>query len=232
MLEPTATPAPGPSLLTALARSRVTRVLTTAWWVGVGMMAALAYLTTMTSDGLVAPLGGAMFMAGLAVVAAVARNASAEAAQPGSVRRGSLLRAAGLGAIAHGGLLAAAVLFQGSAIITGLLVVAGAGLVAVTRPTTLVALGSPMPAEAPAADGERLSTPQIVSELQSTAVEVRTTADPQRRLELAERRGELLAVLAERDPESLMMLVEDLGQLDEESVRPSRPEGPDGPAIA
>lgn len=220
-------PAPDPpAVLAALATSTVTRMLATTWWVLTGSMAALAYLSAITSDGVMAPLGGAVFLAGLTVVATVARNASAEAQRPGSVRRGSLLRAALLGVVVHGGLLSAVTLFSGSAFVAGLLVVAGGLLVAVTKPTTLVALGLDLENVQTVPQVPTLSTPQIIGELRATADEVRTTGDPARRTELAERRGELIAMLADRDPEALALL------LDDSTVHPSRSDGPDGPVPA
>lgn len=223
---------PGPRLLAGVASARLTRLVTTTWWVVVGSVAVLSYLATITSEGLAAPVGGAIFMAGLTVVAAVARNASAEAAKPGSVRRGSLLRAAAFGAVVHGGLLAA-VAFGEVSLVTGLLIVAGAALVALTRPTTLVALGvdpdAPAPAspapEAAAGPG-RLSTPAIIAELRATAAEVRSAPDPQRLTALVERRGELISILADRDPEALDMLLDD-----SPAGRPSG-DAPDGPQPA
>lgn len=223
----TAHPVPdGTQVLGILATSTVTRTLTTTWWVLTGGMAALAYLTSITSDGLVAPLGGAIFMAGLTVVAAVARNASAEARRPGSVQRGSLMRAALLGVVVHGGLLSSVTLFSGSSFLAGLLVVAGGLLVAVTKPVTLVALGVDPAPTRPVSSTATLATPQIIGELRATADEVRSTANPARRAELAERRGELIAILADRDPEALALL------LDDSSVRPSGSDGPDGPVPA
>jgi hypothetical protein len=229
------TPSLPAQALASLAGSRLTSLATTLWWVAASFVALLAYLDSAAQDGLLAPAGGAAFLAGACVVAAVARNASADAHEPGSVRRGSLLRAASLGVIVHGGLLGAVTIFGQSSLGTVALVLGGAALVVVTRPTTLVAMGVQA---APAASGaldasprraqspHELSIPQIVGELRSTAHEVRSATDPSRKEEIAVRRGELLDVLAQRDPETLMSLVDDA------SVRPRAGEGPDGPVPA
>jgi len=222
----------GSQLMASVAASRLTHVATRVWWVGAGLVAALAYLDAVSRSGVAAPLAGALFMAGTCVVAAVARNATAEASMPGSVRPGSLARAAGLGALVHGGLLAAVTGFASSAVTSVLFVLAGAALVALTRPTTLVAMGvESQPADEarvrdrsgrPLAPAE-LSVPAIVGELRATADEVRTTLDPVRKATLAQRRAELLDALAQRDPETLAALI------DEPSVRPRAGEGPDDP---
>lgn len=233
------TPSLAAQTVASLAGSRLTSLATTVWWVAAGFVAVLAYLDSAAQDGLLAPAGGAAFLAGACVIAAVARNASAEAHESGSVRRGSLLRAAALGVIVHGGLLAAVTIFGQSPLGTVALTLGGAALVVMTRPTTLVAMGvQAVPeasgaAEAPRPQSPRraqspyeLSIPQIVGELRSSAQEVRSTTDPSRKEALAVRRGELLDVLAQRDPETLMSLVDDA------SVRPRVGEGPDGPVPA
>lgn len=224
--------------LASVAASRGTRLLVVAWWVAAWFMAALAYLDAIAADGLLAPAGGALFLAGACVVAAVARNASAEAHRPGSVRRGSLLRAAGFGAVVHGGLLAAVSVFAQSAPLTFALVAGGAILVVLSRPTTLTALGLDdvavetdgslaVPRRASRTPGPReLSVPQIVGELRASAQEVRLATDPARIEALAIRRGDLLDALAERDPETLMAL------LGESSTRPWATDGLDGPMPA
>jgi hypothetical protein len=229
------TPSPGSQLLATLAAARLTRLATRVWWVGASLLAALAYLDAVSRSGVPAPLAGAVFLAGTCVVATVARNATAEAVRPGSVRPGSLARAAGLGAVVHGGLLAAVTVFAQSALTTIVFVLAGAVLVALTRPTTLVAMGveSGDVDEAEVRDRTRrpcapaeLSVPAIVGELRATADEVRATTDPVRKATLAQRRGELLDALAQRDPETLAALMHD------SSVRPRVGEGPDGPVPA
>lgn len=224
--------------LASVAGSRMTRILVTAWWVIAGFMAAIAYLDSIASDGFLAPAGGAMFLAGACVVATVARNASAEAHRPGSVRRGSLLRAGGFGVVVHGGLLAGVSVFSQSALLAFLLIMVGAILVALTRPTTLSAMGIDEPAvdesaRTPTTRGPRrapapheMSVPQIVGELRASAAEVRRTTDPARMEALAIRRGDLLDALASRDPQTLAVL------LDESSARNQASDGPDGPVPA
>lgn len=219
-------PSPASALLATIGQSRVTRVLSRVWWVGAGSVAALAYLSVASDGGVMAPVGGTLFIAGLMVVAAVARNASAEAHQPGSVRRGSLLRAAALGVVVHGGLLAAVTVFGSSPLATAGFVMGGAVLVALTRPTTLVALGATTPLSTGPAPVRVLSVPQLVAELRSTAEQVRATTDPVEKAALAERRGVLLEMLVARDPNAVSLL------LDDGSVRPAPGEGPDGPLPA
>ena len=216
-------PPPTPSLLATVAAARTTHLLTRGWWVGVGALAAWAYLAVAIEAGVAAPVGGALFMAGLCMVATVARNASAEAREPGSVRRGSIMRAAGFGVVAHGGLLGAVTVLGGSGFVSTLVVLFGGMLVASTRPTTLVALGADTPVPPRAETPKRRSVPQIVGELQASTARVRNETDPVRKADLAERRGVLLSELAERDPEALMLLLDDPG------LRPSAHEGRDGP---
>jgi energy-converting hydrogenase Eha subunit C len=223
-----------PSLLATVAAARITELATRAWWLVVGGLAAWAYLDAAMVSGVAASLGGAIFMAGLCMVAAVARNASAEARVPGSVRRGSILRAAGFGGVAHGGLLGAVTVLVDSGFISTVAVILGALLVALTRPTTLVALGAdtPLPPRVDTPRSRQRSVPELVGALRASAATVRDETDPIRKAELAERRGLLLAELAERDPEALMLLMDDAG------VRPSvhehrdGREGPDGPVPA
>lgn len=209
-----------------MARARATSMLVAAWWVGAGLVAALAYLDATWAGGITAPLGGALFIAGLCVVMTVARNASAEARRPGSVRRGSLARAGAFGVVVHGGLLSTVTVFSESPEGVFMLVVGGAWFVAAMRPTTLVALGADIDRPEGPEPVAALSVPEMVGELQATAAQVRETADPVRKAELAERRGVLLEMLAERDPDALMVL------MDESSVRPRASEGPDGPVPA
>lgn len=218
-----APPSTGSAVLATIGRSPVTRVLTALWWVSAGLISLLAYLATASETGIVAPIGGALFIAGMCVIAAVARNASAEAREPGSVRRGSILRAVLFGVVLHGGLLAAVTILSSSPLATVAWVLAGGVLVVLTRPTTLVALGAttPLPPRPPAAD--RMSVPQLVAELRSTADQVRATTDPATKSALAEKRGELIERLAERDPQALTLLMDDT------SVRRNAGEGPDGP---
>lgn len=219
-------PPPTPSLLATVAAARVTHLLNRAWWLGVGALAVWAYLAAAMDSGVAALFGGALFMAGLCMVAAVARNASAEAREPGSVRRGSVLRAAGFGVVAHGGLLGAVTVLVGTGFLSTLAVLVGGLLVVFTRPTTLVALGADTPLPPRPSTPKRRSVPEIVGELRASAARVRDETDPVRKAELAERRGVMLAELAERDPEALMLLLDDPG------VRPSahdRRDGPEGP---
>lgn len=219
-------PSPASALLATVGRSSVTRVLERVWWVGAGSVAALAYLGVASEGGVMAPVGGALFISGLFVIAAVARNASAEAHQPGSVRRGSLLRAAALGVVVHGGLLAAVTILSTSPLATAAFVMGGAFLVALTRPTTLVALGATTPMPSRPAPARAFSVPELVAELRRTAEQVRVTTDPTEKAALAERRGVLIESLAERDPDALTLL------LDEGSARRTPGEGPDGPLPA
>ena len=219
-------PPPTPSLLATVAAARITHVLNRAWWLSVGALAVWAYLAAAMESGVAASFGGALFMAGLCMVAAVARNASAEAREPGSVRRGSVLRAAGFGVVVHGGLLGAVTVLVGTGVLSTLAVLVGGLLVVFTRPTTLVALGAETPLPPRSITPKRRSVPEIVGELQASAAQVRDETDPVRKAEMAERRGAMLAELAERDPEALMLL------LDGPVVRPSahdRPDGPEGP---
>ena len=219
-------PSTASALLASVGRARATRVLTGTWWVVTGLLALLAYGATAAEAGVIAPIGGALFIAGMCVVAVVARNASAEAREPGSVRRGSVLRAAMFGVVVHGGLLAAVTVFASSPMATVLWVMAGGAAVALTRPTTMLAVGAttPLPARPPAP--EQRSVPQIVAELRASAEQVRATTDPTAKAALAERRGELIEMLADRDPDALALL------LDDSSVRPNAGEGPDGPIPA
>lgn len=223
MDEPTLSPGSGAQMLAVIAVAPMTRVAARLWWVGVSLVAALAYLDAVSTAGLAAPVGGAVFIAGMCAIAVVARNASAEAHRAGSVQRGSLMRAAGFGVLVHGGLLAAVGVLAPSALITTVAVVVGGVLVALTRPTTLAALGIELAAASPATGtgmtsgrpAHSLSTPELVAALRESALEVRQTTDPTRKAELAELRGSMIAVLAERSPEALRML------LDDTSVRPS-----------
>jgi hypothetical protein len=216
-------PSTSSALLASAGRARATRVLTGIWWVATGLLAMLAYAATAAEAGLVAPVGGALFIAGTCVVAVVARNASAEAREPGSVRRGSVLRAALFGVVLHGGLLAAVTVVASSPMATVLWVVVGGAVVALMRPTTLLALNATTPLPARAPGPAQLSVPQIVAQLRSSAEQVRATTDPAAKAALAQRRGELIELLAERDPDALMLL------LDDSTVRPRSGEGPDGP---
>ncbi len=218
-------------VLAALAGSRLTRPAVTAWWVFMGVVTALAYLGTVSQAGAMALVAGALFVAGLVVVAVVARNASAEARRPGTVRRGSIVRAAALGVVVHGGLVAAATIFEQSALPMTFVTMLGAWLVAMTRPTTLAAMGieAPQPAAdvgapAPAVRPEAMSTPALVGALRASAAQVRATTDPTRKAELAAERGVMIEVLADRDPQALVLL------LDESSVHPTLGDGPDGSA--
>ena len=214
------------AVLASVGQARATRVLTGTWWVVTGLLALVAYGATAAEAGLIAPLGGALFVAGMCVVAVVARNASAEAREPGSVGRGSVLRAAIFGVVVHGGLLAAVTVFASSPMATVLWVMLGGVAVALTRPTTMLALGATTPLPARAPGPQHLSVPQVLAELRATAQQVRATTDPEAKAALAERRGELIEMLAERDPDALSLL------LDDTTVRPSPGEGPDGPLPA
>lgn len=219
-------PPPTPSLLATVAAARATHLLARGWWVGVGTLAAWAYLAAAMEAGVAASIGGALFLAGLCMVATVARNASAEAREPGSVRRGSIMRAAGFGVVAHGGLLGAVTVLSGSGFVSTVVVLLGGMLVASTRPTTLVALGADMPVPPRPEAPKRRSVPQIVAELKASTARVRNETDPVRKADLAERRGVLLSELAERDPDALMLLLDDCG------VHPSvheKRDGPEGP---
>lgn len=219
-------PSTASAVLASVGQARATRVLAGTWWVVTGLLALLAYGATAAEAGLVAPVGGALFVAGMCVVAVVARNASAEAREPGAVRRGSVLRAAMFGVILHGGLLAAVTVFASSPMAVVLWVTIGGTAVALTRPTTLLALGATTPLPARTAGPEQLSVPEIVAELRASAEQVRAATDPAAKAALAERRGELIEMLAERDPAALTLL------LDDSSVRPNVGEGPDGPLPA
>jgi len=221
------TPGAGLRAVAGLAASRPARVVAAAWLLTVGPMAALAYLTTVGSVGATGPVGGAVFITGLCLVATVARNASAEAARPGSVRRGSLLRAAAFGVTVHGGLLAAVSTFSDSAVVVAVWVVLGGALVVATRPATLASLGADAPPAAPAVatqGPERMRTNEILSELRSGAARVRAASDPVVTAELAERRGVLIDELLARNPDAVNLL------FDQTPVRPTgiqRPQGPD-----
>lgn len=235
---------PGRRALAAFAGSRLGRLATLGWLLTVGPMAALAYLTTIDTAGATGPVGGAVFVAGLCLVATVARNASAEAVREGSVRRGSLVRAALFGATAHGGLLAAATIFSESGFVVAVWVLVGAVPVVLTRPATLASLGVVVPADddaehradvlpgdpgdvlagdlAPSSD--QMSTPQILGELREGAAAVRATLDPARKTALAERRRALIDALVARDPQLLALLLD----VDPEHPAPlDRPQHPD-----
>jgi hypothetical protein len=223
MDDATTPPSTASALLASAGRARATRVLTGTWWALTGLIALVAYGATAAEAGVIAPFTGALFIGGMCVVAVVARNASAEAREPGSVRRGSVLRAAMFGVVVHGGLLAAVTVFGSSPIVTVLWVVVGGAAVVVTRPTTMLALGATTPLPARTPGPQQLSVPQIVAELRASAEHVRATTDPAAKAALAERRGELIELLAERDPDALALL------LDDSAVRPQAGEGPDGP---
>jgi len=216
-------PATGSRVLATVAAAPSTRLLTRAWWVSVGAMSAVAYLTATSASGVAAPLGSSVFLAGLFMIAAVARNASAETRSPGVVRRGSVLRAGLFGVVIHGGLLASVTLASGVATLALLWVVLGGALVALTRPVTLVALAAEAPLPPRAPSPSELSTPQLVSALRASAAQVRSTSDPARKAALAEQRGQLIATLADRDPSALALL------LDDSSEFPPPSDGPDGP---
>lgn len=184
--------------------TRAAGLLRVAWWATVLPASFLAYTAAIGTSGAAAPVGGAVFLAGLAVVATVARNGSAEAVVAGSVRPGSLPRAAGFGALVHGGLLAAAFVGGGmSALLAGWVMLGGA-LVVLSRPATQAALGVAVPADPRPG---RMTTPEIVAALRLSAHEVRTTTDAERRALLAEQRGRLLEEVARRDPRLLHTLL-------------------------
>lgn len=183
-------------------------------------------MTAISASGWAAPLGSAVFLAGLCMIATVARNGAAESRSPDTVRRGSVLRAGLFGVVLHGGLLASVTLASGMAALAVLWVVLGGALVALTRPVTLVALAADTPPAPPAQAPARLSTPDLISALRVSATQVRSTTDPARKAALAEQRGRLIATIVERDPSALALL------LDDSAVPPPPGETPDGPQPA
>lgn len=212
----------GPRLVSAVVGSPVSRLVTRLWWVIAAGLTAMAYLDLVAATGNVAaPVPGAVFVGALCVMLVVARNASAEANAAGSVASGSLLRAGAFGVLVHGGLVASSSVFAGGSGLALSIIVFGGAFVALTRPTTLVALGLTPDADADVAPQDQaavprrtwrpqdMSTPELVGALRTSAAQVRTTSDPVRKAELAERRGALIAILAARDPAALELLLEE-----------------------
>jgi hypothetical protein len=185
---------------------RPTRAVLRLWWLTVTTAAIVGYVGAIQASGMLAPAGGSVVVAGLVVVVTVARNASAEAVAPGSVRPGSLLRAAGFGLVGHGGLLVAASVPDGFAGPVAAWVLGGAVLVGLSRPATLAALGATAAVEA---RPESMTTPEIVAELRVTAPIVRAATDPLVRAGLMARRGRLIEEIDARDPRVLRVLLEE-----------------------
>ena len=184
--------------------TRAAGLLRAAWWTTLLPTSFLAYAAAVGTSGAAAPVGGAVFLAGLAMVATVARNGSAEAVVAGSVRPGSLPRAAAFGVLLHGGLLAAAFVGGGMSTLLAGWVLLGGAFVVLSRPATQAALGVAVSGDP---HPHRMTTPEIVAALRLSAHEVRTTADPDRRAVLAAQRGELLEEVARRDPQLLHTLL-------------------------
>jgi hypothetical protein len=199
---------PPPRWLQALARVRHLGALRRVWWVTTALAAVAGYATSArTADAFFLSLVGAIFLVVVAAMGVVARNASAEAVQPGSVRRGSVLRATGFGLLLHGALLSLGWASGGALLAAVAWILLGGLVVALSRPTSTVALGvSSGPAPAPPL---QRSTPELVAELRSTTDEVRSTTDPWRKAELAEQRGLLIDELQARDPLLLRALLDE-----------------------
>jgi hypothetical protein len=212
-----------PDWLARLATSRQLRLVRAAWWWTVVPASAAGYVATLSAGHLWGALGGAVFLAVMVLMGVVARNASAEAADRGSVRRGSLLRGLLFALLVFGAVLSLGWTSGGALLAALAWVLLGALAVALGRPTTMVALGiraEQAPAAAPVAS-PRAATAQLVAALRATTDEVRSTRDPCRMAELSVERGLLIDELQARDPALLMALVD-------EFVPPSRPADDDG----
>jgi hypothetical protein len=199
---------PPPRWLGSLTRIPHLGLLRRAWWATTIVCAVAGYATTArTADAFFLSLVGGIFLVVMATMGVVARNASAEAVQPGSVRRGSVLRAIGFGLLLHGALLSLGWASGGVLLAAVAWIVLGGLSVALSRPTSTIALGvSWEPAAAPPL---QRSTPELVAELRSTTGEVRSTTDPWRKAELAEQRGVLIDELQARDPQLLRALLDE-----------------------
>jgi hypothetical protein len=204
-----AVPAP-PAWLARLATAPSLGLVARAWWWTAVPASIAGYLSVLAAGHLWGTVGAAALAIAMLLMALVARNASAEAARPGSVRRGSLLRGAGFGLLALGAMLSLGWTSGGALLAAFVWVLLGAGAVALRRPTTRVALGLtevPPPVHVPS---RQASTPEIVAALRASATEVRHTRDPWRMAELAEQRGGLLDELQARDPQLLRALLDEL----------------------
>jgi hypothetical protein len=199
---------PPPRWLASLARVRHLGVLRRVWWLTTILAAVAGYATAArTADAFFLSLVGGIFLVVMAAMGVVARNASAEAVQPGSVRRGSVLRAVGFGLLLHGALLSLGWAAGGALLAAVAWILLGGLAVALSRPTSTVALGvSWEPADAPPL---QRSTPDLVAELRATTDEVRATTDPWRKAELAEQRGVLIDELQARDAQLLRALLDE-----------------------
>jgi hypothetical protein len=211
-----------PAWLARLTTSRQLRLVRAAWWWTVVPASAAGFLGALSAGHLWGALGGAVFLAVMVLMGVVARNASAEAADPGSVRRGSLLRGLGFALLVFGAVLSLGWTSGGALLAALAWVLLGAVAVALGRPTTMVGLGI-RAGEAPAAPvpSPRASTAQLVAALRATTDEVRSTRDPYRMAELSVERGLLIDELQARDPALLTALLD-------EFVPPSRPADDDG----
>lgn len=202
-------PAPVPAVAPVwgqVLQQRWVRAVGRTWWWTLTPVAVLGYGAVAGQAGIVAPVGGLLFIAGMLVVATVARNGSAEAMRPGSVRPWSLLRAAWFGTLLHGGLLTAAAVGGGLAAPLVVWTLLGGALAVLTRPTTLAAFGiGDTPAEP--APG-RMTTPEIVAELQASLPLLRSTTDAAAWTALVARRGLLVEQIEARDPMLLRVLLE------------------------
>jgi hypothetical protein len=198
-----------PRWLAALVRARHLHLILRGWWVSAVLGAVAGYGAAASAGGLLVALVGGSLLVVVAVVGVLARNASAEAVQPGSVRRGSLLRAAGFGLLLHGALLSLGWASGGALLAALSWFVLGALVVGLSRPTSVLALGVTVePAVAPPTSRSR-STAELVAALRASTHEVRTTVDPWRKAELAEQRGTLIDELQARDPQLLRALMDE-----------------------
>jgi hypothetical protein len=199
---------PPPRWLASLARVRHLGALRRVWWVTTVLAAVAGYgASARTADAFFLSFVGGVFLVVVAAMGVVARNASAEAVQHGSVRRGSVLRAIGFGLLLHGALLSLGWASGGALLAAVAWILLGGLVVALSRPTSMIALGvSPQPAAPPPL---QRSTPDLVAELRSTTDEVRSTTDPWRKAELADQRGLLIDELQTRDPQLLRALLDE-----------------------
>jgi hypothetical protein len=198
---------PPPVWLAGLARARHLPLVRRGWWLSASLGAVAGYGAAAAAGALPATLIGGSLLVVMALMGVVARNASAEAALPGSVRRGSLVRAAGFGLLLHGALLSLG--WASGGVLLGAVAwyVLGACVVALSRPASVVALGVTVDPAPPPPTSR--STPELVAALRASTHEVRTTGDPVRLAELAEQRGTLIDELQARDPQLMRALLDE-----------------------
>lgn len=214
-----------PAWLARMVTSRQLGLVRTAWWWTVVPASAAGYVTTLSAGHLWGALGGAVFLAVMVLMGVVARNASAEAMGPGSVRRGSLLRGLAFALLVFGAVLSLGWTSGGALLAALTWVLLGAVAVALGRPATMVALGIHAGHAPTSAPSPRLATAQLVAALRATTDEVRTTRDPYRMADLAVERGLLIDELQSRDPALLTALLDEFvppsGRRDEDGLAPA-----------